>query len=92
MTDTDNIPDAGEWSTGRNDPLAGCTADDPICLENDVDGDGWFNYVDIDSDGDGALDAFEGLTDLHGDGIPAYLDARTALGPQSTVWLPILLR
>jgi PKD domain/Fibronectin type III domain len=40
----------------------------------DVDNDGIPNYLDTDSDGDGALDHDEGTGDRDGDGVPNYLD------------------
>jgi hypothetical protein len=73
-SDGDGIPDSEEWSTGSDDPLAGCTADDPICFNNDADGDGIFNYLDPDSDGDSLLDADEGTVNTDDDNIPDYLD------------------
>jgi len=73
-SDGDGLPDADEWSAGANDPLAGCSADDAICFDNDVDGDGIPNYLDLDSDGDGLSDADEGLLDSDGDGIADWLD------------------
>ena len=73
-SDGDGIPDAGEYSTGPSDPLAGCTANNPICFNNDADGDGVPNFLDADSDGDGILDRIEGTSDPDGDGIPNYLD------------------
>ena len=73
-SDGDGIPDAGEWSVGLDDPLAGCTADDPICYDNDADGDGVPNYLDADSDNDGISDEDEGVRDSDNDGIPDWLD------------------
>ncbi|WP_167335410.1 Calx-beta domain-containing protein [Pedobacter kyungheensis] len=45
----------------------------PIVVK-DQDGDGLFNHLDLDSDGDGITDAVEGLGDPDGDGIPNFLD------------------
>lgn len=73
-SDGDGISDADEWSEGGDDPLAGCSADDPTCFDNDADGDGIPNYLDPDSDGDGLPDAEEGTGDSDGDGIPDWLD------------------
>jgi hypothetical protein len=74
-SDGDGILDADEWSAGADDPLAGCFADDPVCFDNDTDGDGIPDYQDPDSDGDGVLDSEEGLQDSDGDGIPDWLDS-----------------
>ena len=73
-SDGDGISDAGEWSEGADDPLAGCSVDDPVCFDNDADDDGTPNYLDTDSDGDGIPDAEEGLKDSDEDGIPDWLD------------------
>ena len=88
-SDGDGIPDAGEWSEGLDDPLAGCTADDPVCYDNDADGDGIPNYLDSDSDGDGLSDGEEGTGDSDGDGIPDWLDP--APGNQSDQFFFIFL-
>jgi PKD repeat protein len=90
--DNDGITDAGEWSTGSGDPLAGCTADDPVCTDNDADDDGTPNYRDTDSDDDGGLDLYEGPYDFDGDGIPAYLDIDVTLGPEDLTLMPLMLR
>jgi uncharacterized repeat protein (TIGR01451 family) len=90
-SDGDGIPDADEWSTGADDPLAGCTADDPVCFDNDADGDGTPNYLDPDSDGDGYSDEEEGLGDGDGDGVPDWLDPNPRTqGDQYYVFLPFI--
>jgi len=66
--------DSQEWSTGPDDPLAGCDGNDPISINNDADGDGIPNYLDPDSDGDGIPDGEEGTQDSDGDGVPDWLD------------------
>jgi len=91
-SDNDRITDAGEWSTGASDPLAGCSADDPVCTDNDADDDGTPNYRDTDSDDDGGLDFYEGPFDFDGDGIPAYLDVDVTLGPEDMTFLPLVFR
>ena len=59
---------------GRRDlvriPVAQCC---PVGAD-DTDGDGIPDYLDPDSDGDGILDAEEGMADADSDGIPNYLD------------------
>jgi hypothetical protein len=91
-SDNDRIADAGEWSAGSDDPLVGCTADDPVCTDNDADDDGIPNHLDTDSDGDGGLDFYEGPFDFDGDGIPAYLDVDITLGPENMTFLPLIFR
>ena len=73
-SDGDSIPDAGEWSTGPDDPLVGCVADTAVCTDNDADSDGMPNYVDTNADNDGAPDILEGTVDIDGNGIPSYLE------------------
>ena len=47
----------------------------PDCFETlDTDGDGNYNIVDVDDDGDGILTNLEGNIDTDGDGLPNYLD------------------
>ena len=67
-TDGDGISDADE---GDNAVALG----HGITL--DQDGDGVYNFLDLDSDNDGLLDTDEGgnNVDTDGDGIPDYLDA-----------------
>ncbi|MCP4540225.1 MAG: Cys-Gln thioester bond-forming surface protein [Chloroflexi bacterium] len=90
-SDGDGILDTDEWSENSGDPLAGCTADDPVCFNNDADGDGFPNYLDNDSDGDGISDTDEYDADGNeipddsdNDGIPDWLDPVTepAAGPE----------
>ncbi len=71
------------------DDLDGVATDDELPLDQDTDGDGLFNYIDIDDDGDNVPTAFEldvfntdgdnnPLTnplDTDQDGIPNYLDS-----------------
>ncbi|MFD2255327.1 DUF6923 family protein [Luteolibacter algae] len=45
-----------------------------VPFTTDSDGDGAANFIDLDSDGDGLLDAFEGKLDVDGDGLPNFLD------------------
>jgi gliding motility-associated-like protein len=67
-TDGDGIPDAVEKGNGTT--------------PQDTDGDGIPNYLDLDSDNDGILDAYENnvcvpsvvLCDIDSDGIPNYMD------------------
>jgi gliding motility-associated-like protein len=67
-TDGDGIPDAVEKGNGTT--------------PQDSDGDGIPNYLDLDSDNDGILDAYENnvcvpsvvLCDIDSDGIPNYMD------------------
>jgi hypothetical protein len=89
-SDNDNIGDAGEWSGAPDDPLAGCTANDPVCTDNDADNDQKLNYLDTDSDNDEALDIQEGIHDSDGDGIPDFLDPDTVT--RSRFFLPVILR
>ncbi len=53
----------------------GDTIADDIEGDDDVDGDGDPNYLDLDSDGDGLSDEEEGLGDCDEDGIYDFLDA-----------------
>ena len=73
-TDGDGISDADE---GDNAVALG----HGITL--DQDGDGIYNFLDLDSDNDGLTDAVEGGNniDSNGNGIPDYLDAYTATPP-----------
>ncbi len=87
-SDGDGILDSQEYSTGPDDPLAGCTAGGDICFNNDADGDGAPNYLDTDSDGDDLPDAREGLGDDDRDGIPNYLDPARGF----KVYLPLIMR
>jgi PKD repeat protein len=94
-SDGDGILDADEWSAGAGDPLAGCTADDPICTNNDADDDGIPNYLDADSDDDGAPDADEfdaddddSPDDIDRDGLPDWLDTETRF----YLYMPIVLK
>ena len=48
--------------------------EDPLVEERDNDEDGLADDLDTDSDNNCILDANEGLSDLDGDGIPAYSD------------------
>jgi uncharacterized repeat protein (TIGR01451 family) len=67
-SDDDSILDTQEWSENSGDPLAGCSADDPICFDNDADDDNVPNYLDLDSDEDALPDSDE--YDANGDSIP----------------------
>ncbi len=72
----------------NKDDLDGLSADDELPLDQDTDGDGLFDYIDFDDDGDNIPTAFEldvsnadgdnnPLTnplDTDQDGIPNYLD------------------
>jgi len=64
----------------NNNPNGTITVDDIIvgfsagCFNADADGDGTPDFLDIDSDNDGILDAIEGTGDIDGDGIPNHLD------------------
>ena len=72
----------------NKDDLDGLVADDELPLDQDTDGDGLFDYIDFDDDGDNIPTAFEldvfntdgdnnPLTnplDTDQDGIPNYLD------------------
>ena len=50
--------------------------DNPVVVvAQDLDNDGKLDYLDLDSDGDGLSDSFEGVGDTNGDGIPNFLDA-----------------
>lgn len=49
-------------------------ANEPITTPKDSDGDGVFDYVDLDSDNDGIYDLVESVSDLDTDSIPNYLD------------------
>jgi hypothetical protein len=53
--------------------------------EHDPDGDGTPNFLDIDSDGDGSLDADEGTADDDCDGIPNWRDPVDSDGPCGAV-------
>ncbi|MCX8525910.1 thrombospondin type 3 repeat-containing protein [Chryseobacterium formosus] len=44
------------------------------CFATDTDGDGIADYLDLDSDNDGILDAIEGATDTDTDGTPNFRD------------------
>lgn len=91
-SDGDGLLDSEEWSTGPDDPLAGCSTDDPICTDNDADGDGTPNYLDLDSDNDGIPDAEEGTGDSDGDGIPDWLDPNpTPQGSWISIYLPLVM-
>lgn len=60
---------------GISDDLEGGTDIDGDTIPDlDVDGDGVYNFVDLDSDNDGKLDADEGTGDSDNDQIPNYLD------------------
>jgi uncharacterized repeat protein (TIGR01451 family) len=93
-SDGDGLLDGQEWSSGPGDPLAGCTADDPVCFDNDVDGDGTPNYLDDDSDGDGILDGEEGLGDEDDDGIPDWIDPAASIDDeeQHYIYLPLVIK
>lgn len=67
---------------GISDDLEGGTDIDGDTIPDlDVDGDGVYNFVDLDSDNDGKLDADEGTGDSDGDGIPNWLDANDSPAP-----------
>ncbi len=53
----------------------GDTLPDDIEGDEDVDGDGEPNYLDLDSDGDGISDREEGLGDCDEDGVANFIDA-----------------
>ena len=91
-SDGDGLLDSQEWSTGPDDPLAGGTADDPVCYDNDADGDGTPNFLDPDSDGDGIPDGEEGTRDSDGDGIPDWLDPDpgSESNPPRLYYLPLV--
>jgi PKD repeat protein len=73
-SDGDTISDADEWSTGSDDLLVGCDdVAEPICTDNNVDGDRLDNYRDPNAENDCAPDAFE--FDIDGDGLPDDSDA-----------------
>ncbi|MFQ6101033.1 MAG: SpaA isopeptide-forming pilin-related protein [Anaerolineae bacterium] len=91
-SDGDGLLDSQEWSTGADDPLAGCTADDPVCFDNDADGDGIPNYLDTDSDDDDISDGEEGLQDGDEDGVPDWLDPNpdAETEPPFHIYLPLM--
>jgi hypothetical protein len=89
-SDGDGILDKDEYSQGPNDPLGWCTANSPICFNNDVDGDGTPNFLDTDSDGDGKPDRDEGTGDADGDGIPNWLDREDRR--IFRIFLPLVIR
>jgi uncharacterized repeat protein (TIGR01451 family) len=91
-SDGDGLLDEQEWSEGPGDPLAGCTAGDPVCFDNDVDDDGTPNFLDDDSDGDGIPDGEEGLGDEDDDGIPDWIDPASTLDEDDYhyVFLPFI--
>ena len=62
-TDSDNngIPDSVEVGSDPNKP-------------KDTDGDGIYDFQDLDNDGDGISDKLEGTDDYDEDGIPNYQD------------------
>jgi hypothetical protein len=45
-----------------------------VCVNNDADGDGSPNFLDLDSDEDSLSDEQEGIVDSDDDGIPDWLD------------------
>jgi len=49
--------------------------------DQDPDGDGVLNHLDLDSDGDGKLDEEEGLEDGDCDGVKNYVDVDDLDGP-----------
>ncbi|MBJ2176431.1 gliding motility-associated C-terminal domain-containing protein [Aureibaculum sp. A20] len=61
------------FADSNNDGLDDTTAATPLPV-GDKDNDGIPNYVDLDSDNDGILDATEGDVDFDNDGLPNYLD------------------
>ncbi|WP_117882217.1 T9SS type B sorting domain-containing protein [Aureibaculum luteum] len=61
------------FADSNNDGLDDTTAATPLPV-GDKDNDGIPNYVDLDSDNDGILDATEGEDDFDNDGLPNYLD------------------
>ena len=84
-SDNDGIPDNVEtigqgfvvlpFSDANNNGLN--DANEPITAPKDLDNDGVFDYVDLDSDNDGIYDLVESVSDLDTDGIPNYLDLDT---------------
>ena len=56
----------------NKDDLDGLVADDELPLDQDTDGDGLFDYIDFDDDGDN--NPLTNPLDTDQDGIPNYLD------------------
>ena len=78
-TDNDGVIDGLPVDFGTNGLFDAIETDDT--LEADInyelwesDGDGHFNFLDIDDDGDGILTSLEGTGDFDLDGHPDYLD------------------
>ncbi len=74
--DPDDDNDGIDTYTEMNTSVYG----NPV-TDQDIDGDGVLNYLDLDSDGDGKSDSIEGTGDVDGDGIPNFLDADDSDGP-----------
>jgi len=71
--DNDGISDLVDDYNNNTGTLTGIPSGVPLTVK-DADGDGVPNYLDIDSDNDGILDAVEGSADTDGDGILNFLD------------------
>ncbi|MBN2797894.1 MAG: putative metal-binding motif-containing protein [Deltaproteobacteria bacterium] len=77
---TDEVEGAGDRDADRIEDFRDPDDDgDGLSTEvelpwGDVDGDGQPCWADLDSDGDGALDAAEGDADRDGDGVPDWVD------------------
>lgn len=71
--DNDGISDLVDDYNNNTGSLTGIPSGIPLTVR-DADGDGVPNYLDLDSDNDGILDAIEGSLDTDGDGILNFLD------------------
>ena len=74
-TDEDGLPDYRDPNDDDDCIMTIVEAADSTTLgDNDVNGNGDFNWLDVEADGDGYTDCDELRVDEDGDGIPAYLD------------------
>ncbi|BCE01751.1 OmpA family protein [Marinicellulosiphila megalodicopiae] len=77
-TDTDGIDDRYDVDQTGGKDANNDGIDDDLVANNDVDGDGTPNYLDVDSDGDGHLDSIEN-GDYNEDGVSDYLQPEESL-------------